>query len=108
MSQEELQLLREAFSTMGEIGSGGFDALVRHTYTLGIVGIASGALALMAGCAGFLWWASRDADGRNEYIPVCVMAGFCALFGVATIMVNLISVVEPTGSTVRDILRSIS
>lgn len=106
MTSEELQLLKDLFSTVGEVSSAGFDAMVRYTFASGLTWLIVGASLFLLGLVGLLTGLLKDFrdDDWNGVLVFC--GGAVAFISLIVIGVNLVDVIEPSGATVRELLKS--
>ena len=104
MTDKELDLLRELFSKAGDIGSQGFDAMVRYTFASGLAWSIGATIALLVSLVAILTALLKDFG--DDEINGCLFIGG-AIVGLISLLVgisNLVDVIEPAGATVKVLL----
>lgn len=101
LTPEELQALKEAFAAAGAIGSAGFEAAVRYTWSVALSRVIAGVVMIVAG-GFFTRLAVRKADGDqlSGWSIVAMTAGLAAVMGFVPLVDSLPDLIEPTGATV--------
>lgn len=106
MTNEELQLLKDLFSTVGSVSSAGFDAMVRYTFASGLTWLIAGTMAFMLTLTSVLVGIFKDFDDNDWNGVLLVGGGMFALVSLLVIGTNLVDVIEPSGATVKELLKA--
>jgi hypothetical protein len=104
MTNEELQLLKDLFSTVGSVSSAGFDAMVRYTFASGLTWLIAGVVAFMVSMTGVLVGIFKEFADDDWNGALVFGGGLVALVSLLVIGANLVDVIEPAGATVRELL----
>lgn len=104
MTDQELQILKQVLDTAGAVGSQGFAALSRYTFANGVAWlIGAGAMLCVAIVGALVAFRKKDFDDDARatlFIGSCMVT----LVAIFTFFSYIPDVIEPQGTTVRDLV----
>jgi hypothetical protein len=106
MTNEELQMLKDLFSTVGEVSSAGFDAMVRYTFASGLTWLIVGGSLFLLSAGVFLTGLLKEFSDDDFNGILCLSGAAVGLVALIIVGENLVDVIEPTGATVRELLKA--
>jgi hypothetical protein len=104
VSEQEIQLLRDLFESAGAIGSQGFDAMVRYTFTSGLAWLIEASVAFLMSLVAILAALLKDFDDDGINGALFFGGAIVGLISLLVGVTNLIDVIEPVGATVKALL----
>jgi hypothetical protein len=105
MTNEEIQMLKDLFSTVGNVSSQGFEAMVRYTYADGLTCLIGGGFTLFVSIIGCVVAFVKDFDDSDINAAILMCCGIVGLISIFVICGNVVDVVEPVGATVKALLK---
>lgn len=104
MNEQEIQLLKDLFASAGAIGSQGFDAMVRYTFTSGLAWLIGACIAFVMSLVAVLAGLLKDFKDSDVNGMLFFSGAIVGLISLLVGVSNLIDVIEPTGATVKALL----